>query len=213
MRECESLYAGVAPVLSAFFPFIADGVHALDPRTSSHGEVETNVSEEVDDGEVDQEETNVIMTSDITDLASGGVLHFFTHGHGLLVSLVPPLMAAASATEDDIVHALVATLVPTDGGGGEDAEAAFDALVSELLGNVAVGIADVDAVSTLREAREFDPEDVCVICRDKLSDSGDSGPVRQLTKCRHAFCAGCIEQWLTSSKKCPMCMTWLDETT
>ncbi|KGL72348.1 E3 ubiquitin-protein ligase DTX3L, partial [Tinamus guttatus] len=45
-------------------------------------------------------------------------------------------------------------------------------------------------------------KDVCPVCMDKINNK------EVLTKCKHAFCKGCIEQAMTYKKACPVCHTY-----
>ena len=74
--------------------------------------------------------------------------------------------------------------------------------LGERLGNVQVSI-DVDKVSTKIQ----DNINVCPICLES-----DNIEKRKLN-CSHIFCDSCITTWLNKSKKCPICITDLEDTT
>lgn len=67
----------------------------------------------------------------------------------------------------------------------------------EAIGNYRVGIDDIDKVSTVEESANV----TCPIC---LED--DVTKARKITKCGHTFCCSCIEKWLSSHRKCPVCI-------
>jgi len=61
-----------------------------------------------------------------------------------------------------------------------------------------VGIYDINNVS------QFSFEDVeCPICSDTKMG-------KRTTNCSHIFCDACLQEWLKSSKKCPVCMVDLE---
>lgn len=83
-------------------------------------------------------------------------------------------------------------------------------LVSELLGNVEVGIDDIDSVTDLLTAAECGQplDEACTICHELLNSAehgGPGAPVRRIKRCNHTYCAPCIERWLSNHKKCPVC--------
>jgi hypothetical protein len=82
--------------------------------------------------------------------------------------------------------------------------------LSERVGVVEVGIENIDAVSTIIQKEEVNPDDVCTICLDKIIDNCDNICVRQLI-CGHRYCDDCISQWLIKSKKCPVCNIDLED--
>ncbi|XP_063746190.1 E3 ubiquitin-protein ligase ARK2C isoform X2 [Eleginops maclovinus] len=51
------------------------------------------------------------------------------------------------------------------------------------------------------EEEETDVDEKCTICLSMLEDSED---VRRLP-CMHLFHQGCVDQWLATSRKCPIC--------
>jgi Ring finger domain len=81
----------------------------------------------------------------------------------------------------------------------------INTLIGELLGRVQVGVADVNAVAPNGTCGQ--DGSVCPICQD---DIAPGAPCRT-TPCRHVFCPGCIERWFESSKKCPVCMSDVEE--
>lgn len=51
------------------------------------------------------------------------------------------------------------------------------------------------------EDEELDTDEKCTICLSMLEDGED---VRRLP-CMHLFHQGCVDQWLATSRKCPIC--------
>lgn len=51
------------------------------------------------------------------------------------------------------------------------------------------------------EEEETDVDEKCTICLSMLEDGED---VRRLP-CMHLFHQGCVDQWLATSRKCPIC--------
>ena len=86
----------------------------------------------------------------------------------------------------------------------------FDEWVSETLGNVPVGVSDIETVTDRLTANACTPNSMCAICQDSLDREGAEAPVRRIKRCGHTYCASCIEQWLSTSKKCPNCMLYVD---
>ena len=61
-----------------------------------------------------------------------------------------------------------------------------------------VGISDINEISELT----FE-EIECPIC-------SETKMVKRTTNCNHSFCDKCLQEWLNSSKKCPICMVELE---
>ena len=61
-----------------------------------------------------------------------------------------------------------------------------------------VGISDINEISQLT----FEDID-CPIC-------SETKMVKRTTNCNHSFCDQCLQEWLNSSKKCPICMVELE---
>ena len=72
--------------------------------------------------------------------------------------------------------------------------------ISNMLGDVEVGIGDISKVSQLVEDSNID----CHICLEKVTTP------RKLI-CNHVYCDQCISQWLEKNKKCPVCRVDLEE--
>lgn len=82
----------------------------------------------------------------------------------------------------------------------------------ETIGNHEVGVEDVDAVAPLDTYDfAFDPAEGaeaptrCAICLDSFQDMPRDTPTRTIAVCGHRYCAGCIEQWFTRKRVCPLC--------
>ena len=71
----------------------------------------------------------------------------------------------------------------------------------DMMGNVSIGVTDVDNVSKVVIVDKKDAH-ICPIC---LEDITLCGAMRRLDACAHAFCSGCIETWFASHKTCPVC--------
>jgi hypothetical protein len=80
--------------------------------------------------------------------------------------------------------------------------------LAESIGVVEVGIDNIDDVSTLTPKNRCNDE-ICTICLEKMSDKVDE-KARQLI-CGHIYCDTCISQWLSKSKKCPVCNVDLED--
>jgi len=44
--------------------------------------------------------------------------------------------------------------------------------------------------------------DACCICLEEFTDTM---PLREIIRCKHVFCAGCITAWLERRPTCPLC--------
>jgi hypothetical protein len=79
----------------------------------------------------------------------------------------------------------------------------FNTYIADILGNVEVGISDIDKVSQLVD-RETTSNQECHICLDPIQTP------RKLI-CNHTYCDTCITTWLTKNKTCPVCRKDLEE--
>lgn len=82
----------------------------------------------------------------------------------------------------------------------------FNTMLAELLGNVEVGVTDIDKVSVKIEqsSEEEQGEMTCNICLDTTNQP------RKLI-CEHTYCDECISKWLSKNKTCPTCRIDLEE--
>ena len=73
-------------------------------------------------------------------------------------------------------------------------------VLGENIGNINPGVLDINAIAP----KELISEEItCPICTDTVKE------IRK-TVCNHSFCPTCIEEWLSSNKKCPICMNEFD---
>jgi hypothetical protein len=91
--------------------------------------------------------------------------------------------------------------------GDDEDEADTYASLLELcdeIGYVRVGLnaAQIDAVAP-REAAEAGGS--CPICLEESAECGNEQGMRRFAECKHAFCAPCLERWLSEHKWCPVC--------
>jgi len=73
-------------------------------------------------------------------------------------------------------------------------------VLGENIGYINPGVLDINAIAPKELLSE---EITCPICTDTVKE------VRK-TVCNHSFCPTCIEEWLSSNKKCPICMNEFD---
>ena len=82
-------------------------------------------------------------------------------------------------------------------------------LMEMMGGRVAVGVKDINAVSSIIKLGDDDVDASCAICLENFCENAKA--VRRLTRCKHVFCHGCILEWLNIAKTCPICKTDLSE--
>ncbi len=82
-------------------------------------------------------------------------------------------------------------------------------LMEMMGGRVAVGVKDINAVSSIIKLGDDDVDASCAICLENFCENAKA--IRRLSRCQHMFCHGCIVKWLNISKTCPMCKTDLSE--
>lgn len=87
----------------------------------------------------------------------------------------------------------------------------LNTLLGDLIGNVEVGVSNIDNVSSKMPISDCENGTVCPICQDAINTPESRNEVYRKTVCGHSFCDTCISKWLESSKKCPMCMCDLEE--
>ncbi len=85
----------------------------------------------------------------------------------------------------------------------------FNTLISERLGTVRVGVGDITKVTEPIDINTVPSDDICSICRETIVEKKPEVVLRTL--CKHCFCSDCLSEWLSASKKCPLCMTDLTE--
>jgi hypothetical protein len=79
------------------------------------------------------------------------------------------------------------------------------ARLSELLGVVEVGVGDLSSVT--KEDLTACPGCTCTICLESLA----VGSPTLTTLCKHTFCKPCLSRWFACHKKCPLCMSDMDD--
>jgi len=78
----------------------------------------------------------------------------------------------------------------------------MNTMIADMLGNVEVGISDINKVSAKVELPNSTAN--CGICLDNVNE-----PRRLL--CDHVYCDGCISTWLSKNKTCPSCRVNLED--
>jgi Ring finger domain len=83
----------------------------------------------------------------------------------------------------------------------------LNSLLGEMIGNVEIGVSDINQVSTRVSAADLSSQ-TCPICQDSIGQDPATSPETYCRKtiCGHVFCDTCITKWFESSKKCPVCM-------
>lgn len=84
----------------------------------------------------------------------------------------------------------------------------FNTVLSEIVGNVEVGIENINDVCTKVEDVNEIKDEICPICYDSFSSIKCD---KHQTLCNHVFCEQCIWTWLSKHKKCPICNTNLED--
>lgn len=81
--------------------------------------------------------------------------------------------------------------------------------LAEQIGNVEIGVKDIEKVAPLITSDEIDAlnneQKICVVCQDDVASDC------RKTLCNHYFCSACIQPWLDKHKTCPVCLTDLEE--
>ena len=84
----------------------------------------------------------------------------------------------------------------------------FYTRLGETIGNVEVGIDDMNEVSRDIDQKNVKKEDIrCPICLEQFHEQQ---PLLILI-CSHVFCKTCINQWLKAHKTCPLCKIDLED--
>lgn len=92
----------------------------------------------------------------------------------------------------------------TLGNDGQGIQYELNMYIANLLGNVEVGVENIDKISTLINNTDIDQNVDCNICLDTIKQP------RKLL-CNHVFCDGCISTWLSKHKNCPVCRIDLED--
>ena len=82
--------------------------------------------------------------------------------------------------------------------------------LADLVGNVEVGVDDINNVSKIIDKDTLDDDTVCPICIENIKETDGIGSCRELL-CKHIYCDKCISKWWNTSKKCPVCKKDLEE--
>ncbi|KAE7999060.1 hypothetical protein FH972_003542 [Carpinus fangiana] len=97
---------------------------------------------------------------------------------------------------------------PAAGAGAADKKSFGSVRLSPaLVSTFKYGKKGVDSVNAEEEEEVCERDDECVVCLNGFEDDED---VRQLPRCKHCFHAACIDMWLCSHSKCPLCRTPVD---
>lgn len=75
----------------------------------------------------------------------------------------------------------------------------------DAMGNVEIGISDIELVSDQKFLVDELESATCPICIEMLVDQKEKKIQLRKLKCNHIFCHKCINKWLSTSKKCPVC--------
>lgn len=78
--------------------------------------------------------------------------------------------------------------------------------ISERIGNVEIGVSDINKVSTI-VTHEGIHADRCAICQSTLV----VGKRYRRLNCLHTYCISCIEKWMAKKRTCPVCMFVYDD--
>ena len=80
--------------------------------------------------------------------------------------------------------------------------------LADLIGKVEVGVSNIDKVSKIIDKDTLDDGTICPVCMEDIKQS--TNKCRELI-CSHLYCDVCIDKWLSTSKRCPVCNIDLDE--
>ena len=75
----------------------------------------------------------------------------------------------------------------------------------DAMGKVEIGISDIELVSDQKFIIGEQESATCPICIEMLIDQKNKKIQLRKLKCNHIFCHKCINKWLSTSKKCPVC--------
>lgn len=88
--------------------------------------------------------------------------------------------------------------------------------LGERMGRVEVGLNEDQLREVCYSSNDIDElvvekDDVCPICQENLAGVMRDGGAACMLACGHMYCDGCIKQWLSAHKKCPVCMVDLED--
>jgi hypothetical protein len=122
-----------------------------------------------------------------------------------LVQPQPIVTATYSTTDDEATSWLMSLLT---GGSGNGGRAGFPASFLEPI-PVFPTREQVRVASTVRTLDTSDVANTCTICQDDMSEGNT---IRTLNTCQHTFHISCIDTWLASNVRCPVCRHDIRET-
>jgi hypothetical protein len=96
-------------------------------------------------------------------------------------------------------------LFPQQAGGNVAANYDYFMNLAEQLGNVEIGIRDIEKVAQDEVEALSNQQKICAICQDEIASDC------RKTLCNHFYCSACLKQWLDKHKTCPVCLTDLEE--
>jgi hypothetical protein len=116
-------------------------------------------------------------------------------------SLVQPIITTTYSTSDDETTSWLMSLLSGSGRG----------LPASFLEPIPVFPTreQVRNASTVRTLDASDVANTCTICQDDMSEGNT---IRTLNTCQHTFHISCIDTWLTSNVRCPVCRHDIRET-
>jgi hypothetical protein len=76
--------------------------------------------------------------------------------------------------------------------------------ISDMIGNVAQGVIDVEDAIKLINRCDLEEDTQCIICMELIKNLKNVNIVK--TKCNHLFCEPCILRWMSEKSKCPLCL-------
>ena len=126
---------------------------------------------------------------------------------GVRVRVVEP-----DTTLTDRLPALMMHIVGAAAAGSRMGEYESNLLMAEAIGGVAVSVPASSFDEVIPRATDAQilaaaPDEACPICQDTISGIvGAGGTVLRTSACGHLFCRPCIQTWLSSSTRCPLCM-------
>ena len=186
VQQCSATHLAAIPILDNFFPFLSTGFATIDER--ARRAVTPDSSTHTNSMSPDSTPHTNSMSPDTNSMSPDSYTNVY------------PVLSL-SHDDDGLGGTIVSILIDlfVD-------DSAMDEFISDYLGPVQVGVDDIEKVS---KVIVNDLENcACPICQEDVEIGNTT---RVLHKCGHRFCGACIEQWLRVSKKCPMCMTRLDE--
>jgi hypothetical protein len=119
------------------------------------------------------------------------------------ITYVPMHATTSQAAQNPLYEYLFVPFDHMDHAHNNDYE--FNLMLEEIIGNVEVGVDDIDQVAPVLLASEYhalQSEMSCPICQEAMQGC----VIIRRTLCNHYFCDACISTWFATHKKCPICM-------